>query len=44
MARQRKIRAFLDAHPAWPDRNLLTQRAEEALFNGAAGAGEIKAF
>ena len=27
-----EIRAFLDANPDWPDRNLLTQRAEEALF------------
>ena len=25
-----------DANPAWPDRSLLTQRAEEALFNSAA--------
>ena len=39
-----EIRAFLDGSPAWPDRGLLTQRAEEALFNSAAGAGEIKAF
>ena len=31
-----EIRAFLDANPAWPDRGLLTQRAEEALFNSAA--------
>ena len=29
---------------AWPQRNLLTQRAEQALFNGAAGTGQIKAF
>ena len=33
-----EIRAFLDANPAWPDRGLLTQRAEEALFNSAASA------
>ena len=33
-----EIRAFLEANPAWPDRGLLTQRAEEALFNGAASA------
>ena len=31
-----EIRAFLDANPAWPDRGLLTQRAEEALFNSPA--------
>ncbi|TMJ76025.1 MAG: lytic transglycosylase domain-containing protein [Alphaproteobacteria bacterium] len=39
-----EIRAFLDGNPAWPDRGLLTQRAEEALFNGAANARDIKAF
>jgi len=39
-----EIRGFLDANPAWPDRNLLTQRAEEALFSSSAGAREIKAF
>jgi soluble lytic murein transglycosylase len=39
-----EIRGFLDANPAWPDRGLLTQRAEEALFNSAAGAGDIRAF
>jgi soluble lytic murein transglycosylase len=40
-----EIKAFLDANPAWPDRNLLAQRAEEALFNSAtASARDIKAF
>src|SRR5262245_20445874 len=40
-----EIKAFLEANPAWPDRNLLTQRAEEALFNSAsASSREIKAF
>ena len=39
-----EIRAFLDASPAWPDRRLLTQRSEEALFNSTASAAEIKAF
>ena len=39
-----EIRAFLDANPAWPDRSLLTQRAEEALFNGTASPRDIKAF
>jgi len=38
------IRAFLDSSPAWPDRRLLIQRAEEALFNSTASAAEIKAF
>src|SRR5262249_40147693 len=28
-----EVRAFLDANPTWPDRSLLTQRTEEALFN-----------
>lgn len=27
-----EYRAFLDANPAWPDRRLLTERLEEALF------------
>src|SRR5262245_42564390 len=40
-----EIKAFLEANPAWPDRNLLTLRAEEALFNAqAASARDIKAF
>src|SRR5262245_26986502 len=40
-----EIRAFLEANPAWPDRNLLAQRAEEALFNSAtASPRDIKAF
>jgi len=39
-----EIRAFIAANPAWPDRGLLTQRAEEALFHSAAKAHEIKAF
>jgi soluble lytic murein transglycosylase len=39
-----EIRAFLDANPSWPDRNLLTQRAEEALFDSAASPRDIKAF
>lgn len=39
-----EIRAFLAANPAWPDRDLLTQRAEEALFKSAAGAAEVKAY
>jgi peptidoglycan lytic transglycosylase len=40
-----EIRAFLEANPAWPDRNLLAQRAEEALFMSATvSARDIKAF
>jgi soluble lytic murein transglycosylase len=39
-----EVRAFLEANPAWPDRELLTRRAEEALFSSAAHPPEIKAF
>ena len=39
-----EVRAFLDANPDWPDRNLLTQRSEEALFNSQASARDVKAF
>jgi len=39
-----EIRAFISANPAWPDRGLLIQRAEEALFHSAAKAHEIKTF
>jgi soluble lytic murein transglycosylase len=39
-----EIRAFLAANPAWPDRALLTRRAEEALFQSAAKPHEVKAF
>ncbi len=40
-----EIKTFLEANPAWPDRGLLTQRAEEALFNNAAASPrDIKAF
>ncbi len=39
-----EVRAFLDANPAWPDRGLLTQRAEEALFASQAPPREVKAF
>jgi peptidoglycan lytic transglycosylase len=38
------VRAFLEANPAWPDRGLLGQRAEEALLSSQAGPSEIKAF
>jgi len=40
----KEIRAFLVANPAWPDRQLLTQRAEQALFYSEAGPAEVKAF
>jgi soluble lytic murein transglycosylase len=39
-----EVRAFLDASPAWPDRRLLIQRSEEALFNSSASSAEIKGF
>ena len=39
-----EIRAFMAANPAWPDRSLLTQRAEEALFHSGANARDVKAF
>ena len=39
-----EIRAFLDANPAWPDRGLLTQRAEEQLFLSNASPRDVKAF
>jgi soluble lytic murein transglycosylase len=39
-----EIRAFLDTNPAWPDRGLMTQRAEEALFNANPAPREVKAI
>jgi soluble lytic murein transglycosylase len=39
-----EIRAFMQANPAWPDRERLNQRAEEALFNSTASPRDIKAF
>ena len=39
-----EVRAFLEANPSWPDRGLLTQRSEEALFNGSTAARDAKAF
>lgn len=38
-----EYRAFLDQNPAWPDRTLLTQRLEEALFTSGGSAASIKA-
>jgi soluble lytic murein transglycosylase len=39
-----EFRAFMEANPVWPDRAMLNQRAEQALFSGPASSGEIKAF
>ena len=39
-----EIRAFMVANPTWPDRERLTQRAEEALFKSTASPREVKAF
>lgn len=40
----REIRAFLAANPDWPNRDLLTQRAEEYIFMTGGAAKDIKAF
>jgi soluble lytic murein transglycosylase len=39
-----EIRTFLAANPAWPDRALLIQRAEEKLFYSSASPRDVKAF
>jgi soluble lytic murein transglycosylase len=39
-----EVRDFLDGNPDWPDRGLLTQRAEEALLRANASSREVKAF
>lgn len=39
-----EFRAFLDANPLWPDRTMLTQRMEEALFTQGGSAAAIKNF
>lgn len=39
-----EIRAFMLANPAWPDRERLNQRAEEALLNSTASPRDVKAF
>jgi soluble lytic murein transglycosylase len=39
-----EIRAFLAANPAWPDRALLTRRAEETLFDSEDSPAAVKAF
>ncbi len=40
----REIKAFLEANPNWPSRDLITQRSEEQLFVGGGSAREIKSF
>lgn len=40
----RDYRTFLDQNPAWPQRWLLTQRLEEALFTRGGSAAEIRSF
>lgn len=39
----KEFRAFLDQNPAWPDRTLLVQRLEEALFTQGGTSTEIRA-
>ncbi len=43
-ASAREIRAFLSANPDWPNRDLLTQRAEEHVFMAGGTAKDIKAL
>lgn len=38
-----EFRAFMADNPAWPERGLLTQRLEEALFTQGGSAASIKA-
>ena len=37
-----EYRAFLDANPAWANRNMLAQRRDEVLFTNGGGSAEIK--
>ncbi len=37
-----EYRAFLDKNPSWPDRHLLSQRLDEALFTQGGSAASIK--
>lgn len=37
-------KVFLSKNPAWPDRGLMTQRMEEALFTQGGSAGNVKAY
>ena len=38
-----EYRAFLDANPAWANRNMLTQRRDETLFVAGGTSSDIKA-
>ncbi len=40
----REIRAFAEANPDWPNRDLMFQRAEEQLFASGGAASDIKGF
>ena len=37
-----EYRAFLAANPLWPERSLLVQRMEDAIFTGGGSAAEIR--
>lgn len=39
-----EYQAFLNANPLWPERSLLTQRMEQALFTQGSSAATIKEF
>jgi soluble lytic murein transglycosylase len=39
-----QYKAFLEANPAWPDRKLLYQRLETALFTDGGDAAAIKSY
>ena len=39
-----EFQAFLAANPAWPERQLLTRRAEEQLFTSGGSAQKIRAY
>ncbi len=39
-----EYRAFLDANPAWADRNTLIQKLDEALFTQGGSSGDIKSY
>jgi soluble lytic murein transglycosylase len=39
-----EYRAFLEQNPAWPERRLLIQRLEEALFSQGGSAQSIKSY
>ncbi len=39
-----EYRAFLDAHPDWPNRSLMRRRMEERLFTSGGTPAEIRAY